>query len=87
MPQFEPSFRLLSDERKRPVGLALRWKDHRQALSALKAEAAGYQLKRGARKPLLHLETEPGVAIEWALSIPHPLCIEVDLDQDLRKCV
>ena len=87
VPQFELSFRLLSDERKRPVGQALRWHDHRQALSALKAEAAGYQLKCGARKPLLHLETEPGVAIEWALSIPHPLCIEVELDQDLRRCV
>ena len=27
------------------------------------------------------------MAIEWALSIPHPLCIEVDLDQGLRTCV
>ena len=56
--QFMKSFTLQTHDRKRPVGQALRWKAHRQALSALKAEAAGYQLQRGARKPLLPTEVE-----------------------------
>lgn len=85
--QFVRSFLLASKDRKRPLGQPLRWKEHRQALSALKAEAAGYQLKRGARKPLLHIETEPGVAIAWALDIPHPLCQELSLDTELEHCI
>ena len=87
LPQFNASFSLTSDKRKRPVGQPLRWRDHRQALTALKAEAAGYQLKRGARKPLLDMETEPGVAIAWALAIPHPLSVEVELDNPLRAVI
>ena len=85
--QFNASFRLVSEKRKRPVGQPLRWRDHRQALTALKAEAAGYQLKRGARKPLLHIETEPGTAIQWSLELVHPLCTEVELDPSLRQCI
>lgn len=85
--QFLKSFRMTSPARKRPVGQPLRWKEHRQALSALKAEAAGYQLKRGARQPLLNVETEPGVAIAWALELPHPLCVEVDLDPCISSCI
>ena len=87
LPQFNASFSLTSDKRKRPVGQPLRWRDHRQALTALKAEAAGYQLKRGARKPLLDMETEPGVAIAWALAIPHPLSVEVELDDPLKAVI
>ena len=80
-PQFTTSFKLTSkDARKRPVGQQVLWKEHRQRLTALKAVASGYQLKRGALKPLLDVETEPGTAIEWALSIPHPLMAEVQLD-------
>ena len=85
--QFMQSFRLSTPSRKRPLGQPLRWKEHRQALSALKAEASGYQLKRGALKPLLHVETEPGVAIAWALQIAHPLSEEVELDQDMKRAV
>ena len=69
-PQFADSFQLLSTDRKRPVGQPLRWRDHRQGVTALKAEAAGYHVKRGARKPLLDTETEPGTAIQWSLDIP-----------------
>ena len=77
----------IASKRKRPVGQPLRWRDHRQAVTALKAEAAGYQLKRGARKPLLDVETEPGVAVAWSLDIPHPLCVEVELDDLLRATI
>lgn len=86
-PQFASSFTLVAGKRKRPVGQPLRWAAHRQALTALRAEASGYQLKRGARKPLLDTETEPGVAIAWALSIPHPLCVEVELDDLLQQTI
>lgn len=73
--QFDQSFQLVSkDARKRPVGQKVQWKDHRQRLTALKAVASGYQLKRGALKPLLDMETEPGTAIEWALSIWQRKC-------------
>ena len=41
--------------------------------TAEKALAAGYQLKRGAAKPLLEVEMEPGEAAQWMMSsIPHP---------------
>ena len=88
LPQFAPSFALVSkDVRKRPVGQQVKWKDHRQRLTALKAVASGYQLKRGALKPLLDVETEPGTAVEWSLSIPHPLAAEVQLDQTLQQAI
>lgn len=48
------------------------WKPHRQARSAGLAQSAGYQLKRGAVKPLLDIECSAGQAIEWVLQIPHP---------------
>ena len=87
-PQFSASFQLISkDARKRPVGQVVPWKDHRQRMTALKAVASGYQLKRGALKPLLDVETEPGTAIEWALSIPHPLAAEVRLDPLLETAI
>ena len=83
-PQFTKSFDLVTkDQRKRPVGQQVPHKQHRQQMTALLAQAAGYQLKRGALKPLLDLETEPGVAVQWALSIPHPLAAELEVDHDL----
>ena len=36
---------------------------------------------------MLDTETEPGVAIAWALSVPHPLCVEVDLDPAVTACI
>lgn len=75
-------------DRKWPLGQPPKWKQHRQALTALKAEASGNQLKRGALKPMLRIETEPGVAIAWALEIiVRPLCVEVELDSRLRSRV
>ena len=37
----------------------LRWRDRRQALPPLKAEATGYQLKKSAEAVLPHIKTEP----------------------------
>ena len=57
----KPSFALqaLQSDRKRAVGTGRICAGHRQADSAHKVRAAGYQLKRGAAKPLLELEMEP----------------------------
>ncbi len=83
-PQFARSFDLCTkDQRKRPVGQEVSHRAHRQQVTALMAQASGYQLKRGALKPLLDLETEPGVAIRWALSIPHPLVAEIAVEADM----
>ena len=84
----EPSFDLQSSEsRKRPVGQDIPWKLHRQRETALKALAAGYQLKRGALKPLIDVETDPGVAVQWALQIPHPFSVSEPLSADLQKAI
>ena len=82
---FADSFRLQDvGDRKRPLGQLVPFREHKQALTALFAQAAGYQLKRGALKPLLDVETTPGAAIEWALSIPHPLSAALAVDEDLQ---
>ena len=73
--------------RKRPLGQLVPYKEHKQLITALRAQAAGYQLKRGALKPLLCVETTPGVAIEWALSIPHPLSAELVVDDLLQSAI
>ena len=86
--QFQPSFTLTTKgSRKRPLGQQVGYRDHRQKLTALMAQASGYQLKRGALKPLLDMETEPGVAIEWALSIPHPFTAPVALEDPLVQAI
>ena len=61
------------------MGSCKPWLGHKQEESALKALWAGYQLKRGAAKPLLHVEMEPGQAIEAALNVIHPFTIEAPL--------
>ena len=82
------SFELQSfDKRKRAVGQAIPWKQHRQQRTALAATAAGYQLKRGALKPLIDLETDPGEAIRWALQIPHPFSVAEPLEQALVDAI
>ena len=84
----EPSFDLKSsDSRKRPVGQDIPWKIHRQQKTALNALSAGYQLKRGALKPLIDVETDPGVAVQWALQIPHPFSVSEPLSADLQKAI
>ena len=84
-----PTFALVGpkEERKRPLGQAVQWKPHRQAASALKAVASGYQLKLGALKPLLDVETEPGEAIAWAVQIPHPFSQDAPLDPDTIRAI
>eukprot|EP00438_Fugacium_kawagutii_P013451 Skav225992 [mRNA] locus=scaffold4003:161449:163482:+ [translate_table: standard] len=42
-------------------------------------------MKRGAIKPLLDIETHPGEAIKWALSIPHPFTVEDPLPGEVLK--
>ena len=77
-----PSFALTTPaaDRKRPLGSGKPWPGHRQEASAAKAQWAGYQLKRGAAKPLFEFELEPGQAIEFALRALHPFAQEVPLD-------
>ena len=86
-PQFAQSFLLRSADRKRPLGMSEAWLQHRQNRSVMLAQAAGYQLKRGAVKPLLDVECEPGDAIRWALSVPHPFSIPLKLQDDLLRSI
>ena len=84
-----PSFQLVAPktDRKRPLGQQIAWKHHRQHRSALAAEASGYQLKRGARKPLLDIETEPGEAMEWVMQITHPFSVFSKLEDHLASAL
>ena len=86
---FQQSFALVgrAHDRKRPVGQHILWKSHRQHQSGLAAVASGYQLKRGAMKPLVDVETEPGVAIQWVLNIPHPFSMAAALDPGLTAAI
>ncbi|CAE7840606.1 unnamed protein product [Symbiodinium sp. CCMP2592] len=76
--QFAASFALTapSAERKRSLGSQIAWKGHRQVAAARLAAASGYQLKRGAAKPLLDVECEPGQAIQWSLQVRHPFTVQ-----------
>ncbi|CAL1129875.1 unnamed protein product, partial [Cladocopium goreaui] len=80
---FFASFQLQTPagDRKRALGSSKQWPGHRQAESAAKAQLAGYQLKRGAAKPLLEFEMEPGEAIRVALQVVHPFTAEVMLPE------
>ena len=83
-----PTFQLESnDVRKRPLGQAIAWKEHRQHKTALAAVASGYQLKRGALKPLLEVETTPGQAVQWLLDIPHPFSVADPLQPALQSAI
>ena len=86
---FLDSFRLTqpSSERKRPLGQPSKWCGHRQEDTAAKALRAGYQLKRGAAKPLLDIEMEPGQAIEWALQVVHPFSTPAPLEETVLEAV
>ena len=74
-------------DRKRALGSGKLWRGHRQAATAVQALAAGYQLKRGAAKPLLELEMEPGQAIEFALSVIHPFTVPAKLPNPLAQAL
>ena len=78
-----PSFQLTtpSGDRKRVLGSFKPWLGHNQEDTAQKALWAGYQLKRGAAKPFLHVEIEPRQAIEAALNVIHPFTLEAPLSK------
>ena len=61
-----------AEDRKRPLGQEVPWSGHKQKISAEKAVAAGYQLKRSALPPLLKVEMDPGQAVKVALTLDHP---------------
>ena len=86
LPQFKASFALTdaSSDRKRPLGSQRAWLEHRQHQAARLAAASGYQLKRGALKPLLQIECEPGQAIKWALQVVHPFTVPPELSPRIR---
>ena len=84
-----PTFALCvpSADRKRALHSEAPWKGHRQADTAKKALAAGYQLKRGAAKPLFELEMEPGEAVQFALQLVHPFSRPPSLDDALEEAI
>ena len=83
-PWFQATYALKDDApRKRPLGDVRLWRGHRQAEGARLAQFAGYQLKRGAVKPLLDTEVEPGVAMQWTMKILHPFTVPTELPEPL----
>jgi len=84
-----PTFSMVTrpEDRKRPIGQALPWKPHKQQITAEKASAAEYQLKRAALPPLLPVEMEPGQAVKAALEVRHPFTIEPALEPDLQEAL
>ena len=86
-PQFAESFKLVhqDDVRKRPLGEEAKFRQHRQEAAAKLAQAAGYQMKRGAIRPLLTHEVEPGIAVEWALQVSHPFSVPPPLTETMLR--
>ena len=84
-----PSFALQNPkgDRKRPLGQTIAWSEHRQKNSALAAVASGYQLKRGAMKPLVDVECEPGQAIHWVMNVSHPFSVSEALPDMLATAI
>lgn len=74
-------------DRKRALLSGKLWAVHRQAATAQKALQAGYQLKRGATKPLLEVELEPGQAVQWVLSVIHPFTCSAALPGALERAL
>ena len=74
-------------DRKRPLGQPVPWKAHKQRVTAEKAVAAGYQLKRSAMPPLLPCELEPGQAVKAMLDLQHPFTIDPALEPDLQEAL
>ena len=87
LPQFQLSFQLLAPkaDRKRRLGDPVTWKGHSQEQAARLACSCGYQLKRGAAKPLLDVECEPGVAVHWSLNIPHPFTVQPSISEEILQ--
>eukprot|EP00439_Symbiodinium_sp_Y106_P051106 s3342_g6.t2 len=87
LPQFRPSYQLLAPkvDRKRRIGDPVTWKGHRQEQAARLACSSGYQLKRGAAKPLLDVECEPGLAVQWSLDISHPFTVQPSISEEILQ--
>ena len=87
--QFLISFKLVASdkERKRPLEQNMKWTLRRQQAAAHLAQAAGYQLKRGAAKPLLQIECESGQAIGWAINARHPFTVPAAIAPRQRRNV
>ena len=79
--QWAPTLALVTDpkDRKRPVGTPTKVVEHRQLDSGTKAQAAGYQLKKGVVAPLYLTEPEPGQAVEIAVRAIHPFSQPLEL--------
>ena len=85
-PQFKASFELIAPkDRGRQLDDEVAWRGHRQEQAARLACSSGYQLKRGAAKPLLDVECEPGVAIKWALHTAHPFTVQTALADSILQ--
>ena len=84
-----PSFALVTPaaDRKRELGSSKPHRLHRQEATAQNALQAGYQLKRGALKPLVQIELEPGQAVEWTLKLKHPFTVMETLPQALEAAI
>lgn len=89
LPHLKLTFELCvpAADRKRALHSARPWKVHRQADTAQKALFAGYQLKRGAAKPLLEVEMEPGAAVLFALQQVHPFSRSAPLPTELEAAI
>ena len=74
-------------DRKRPLGQPVPWSGHKQKISAEKAVAAGYQLKRSALPPLFQVEMDPGQAVQTALEMDHPFSVPPALEPDLQEAL
>ena len=74
-------------ERKRPLGQPVPWVMHRQFGTGEKAQAAGYQLKKGVTPPLIPVEMEPGEAVRYAMNLVHPFSGTLPIDPDLQECL
>ena len=69
-------------ERKRPLGQPVPWREHRQHQSALAAQAAGYQMRKGLLPPIVGVEMEPGQCADHVLSLPHPFALPAPLSSE-----
>ena len=76
-----------SSERKRRLGQPVPWLVHRQFATGERAQAAGYQLKKGVTPPLIPVEMEPGEAVRYALNVVHPFTGTLPIEPDLQECL
>ena len=76
-----------ASDRKRRLGQPVPWAVHRQQATGEKAQAAGYQLKKGVMPPLIPVEMEPGEAVRFSLNLVHPFTGTLPIEPDLQECL